>query len=72
MSTFGGVWFDCFLFSFSVKTKNSDENVFSWIFENIFNENENMKQPENENNKISFSVFSVQNRNLILVKMKMR
>jgi len=55
-----------------VKTKNGDEEVFGWIFENIFNENENRKQPENENNKILFSVFSVQNRNLILDKMKMR
>jgi len=65
----GGVWFDCFLFSFSLKTENGDENVFDWIFENIFSENENRKQPENENNKIS---FSVENRNLILGKMKMR
>ena len=53
-----------------MKTKNGDKNVFGWIFENIFNENENRKQPENENNKISFSI--VQNRNLILGKMKMR
>ena len=40
--------------------------------ENIFSENENKKQPENENNKISFSVFSVENKNFILCKMKMR
>ena len=60
-----------FCFSFSLKTKNGDENVFGWIFENIFSENENKKQPENENNKISFSVFSVKNRNLILGKMKL-
>ena len=46
--------------------------MFGWIFENIFSENEKRKQPENENNKISFSVFSVENRNLILGKMKMR
>jgi len=46
--------------------------VFGWIFENIFSENKNRKQPENENNKISFSVFSVGNRNFILGKMKMR
>ena len=32
--------------------------MFGWIFENIFTENENRKQPENKNNKISFSVFS--------------
>jgi len=63
-----GVWFGCFLFSFSLKTENGDENVFDWIFENIFSENENKKQPENENNKIS---FSVENRNLILGKMKL-
>jgi len=24
----GGVWFGCFLFSFSLKTENGDENVF--------------------------------------------
>jgi len=63
------VWFDCFLFSFSLKIENGDENVFGWIFENIFNENEYRKQPENENNKIS---FSVENINLILGKIKTR
>jgi len=61
-----GVWFDCFLFLFSQKTENGDENVFGWIFENIFSKNENRKQPENENNKISFSV------EFVLDKMKMR
>jgi len=45
------VWFGCFLFSFSLKTKNGDENVFGWISENIFS--------ENKNNKFSFSVFLV-------------
>jgi len=55
-----------------LKIENGDENVFGWIFENIFSENENRKQSENENNKISFSVFSVENINLILDKMKMR
>jgi len=60
------------LFSFSLKTENSDENVFGWISENIFSENKNRKQPENENNKFLFSVFSVENRNLILGKMKFR
>ena len=68
----GGVWFGCFLFSFSLKTENGDENVFGLISENIFNENENSKQLENENKKFSFSVFSVENRNLILVKMNLR
>ena len=38
-----GVWFDCFLFSFSLKIENDDENVFGWISENIFSENENRK-----------------------------
>jgi len=65
----GGVWFGCFLFLFSLKTKNGDENVFGWISENIFSENENRKQPENENNKLS---FSVENRNFISGKMKLR
>ena len=64
----GGVWFGCFLFSFSLKTENDDENVFGLISENIFSENENRKQLENENNKFS---FSVDYRNLILVKMKL-
>jgi len=56
------------LFSFLLKTENGDKNVFDWICENIFTENENKKQLENENNKIS---FLVENRNLILGKMKM-
>jgi len=30
-----------------------------------------MKQLENENNKILFSMFSVENKNIILAKMKM-
>ena len=45
--------------------------MFGWISENIFSENENRKQSENENNKFSFSVFSVNNRNLISDKMKL-
>jgi len=57
MKIIKGVLFDCFLFSFSLKIENGDENVFGWISENIFSENENRKQSENENNKISFSVF---------------
>ena len=54
-----GIWFCCFLFSFSLEIKNGDENVFGWIFENIFNKNIFSNQPKNEINKISFSVFSV-------------
>jgi len=68
----GGVWFGCFLFSFLLKTENGDEDVFGLISKNIFSENENRKQLENENNKFSFSVFSVKYRNLISVKMKLR
>ena len=68
MNYLGGVWFGCFLFSFSLKTENGDENVFGLISENIFSENENMKQLENENNKFS---FSVENKNLISDKMKL-
>jgi len=67
----GGVWFGCFLFSFSLKIENGDENVFGWISENILSENENRKQTENENNKFSFSVFLIENRNLISDKMKL-
>ena len=59
------------LFSFSLKTGNSDENIFGWIFKDIFSENGNRKHPKNENNKISFLVFSVENINFILVKIKM-
>ena len=43
MKIYGGVWFGCFLFSFSLKTDNDDENVFGLISENIFSENENNK-----------------------------
>jgi len=46
--------------------------VFDWISENIFSENENRKQAENENNKFSFLMFSVENRNLISDKIKLR
>jgi len=38
-----GVWSECFLFLFLLKTKNDDENIFDWIFENIFSTNENKK-----------------------------
>ena len=38
-----GVWFNCFLFLFSLKTENGDKNVFGWISENIFSENKNRK-----------------------------
>ena len=39
MKLLKNVWFDCFLFSFSLKTENGDENVFGWISENIFSKN---------------------------------
>jgi len=68
MKDLGGVWFDYFLFSLSLKTENSDENVLGWISKNIFSENKNRKQPENENNKFS---FSVENKNLISGKIKL-
>ena len=29
LATLGGVWFGCFLFSFSLEIENGDENVFS-------------------------------------------
>ena len=49
----GGVWFDCFLFSFSLEIKNEnengDENVFGWIFENIFSKNIFQNKPKNDN-----------------------
>jgi len=46
--------------------------MFGWIFENIFNENIFPNEPENGNNKIPFSVFLVENMNLILGKMKIQ
>jgi len=52
----GSVWFGCFLFSFSLKIENGDENVFDWIFVFIFNENIFPNEPKTGNNKISFSV----------------
>ena len=33
------VWFDCFLFSFSLRIENGNRNVFDWISIFIFNEN---------------------------------
>ena len=42
-----------FRFYFLLKIENDDENMFGQISENIFSENENRKQPENKNNKIS-------------------
>jgi len=65
----GGIWFDCFQFLFSLKIENGDENVFGCIFENIFNKNIFSNEPKNRNNKIS---FSVENRNLVLGKVKTR
>ena len=32
----GGVWFDHFLFSFSLKTENTTENMFGWMLLKIF------------------------------------
>jgi len=46
--------------------------VFGRIFENIFSENIFPNEAENENKKVSFSAFLVENRNLILGKMKTR
>ena len=54
----------------SLKIENGDKNAFGWISEN--SENENRKQPENENNKFSFLVFTVEKRTLISDKMKLR
>jgi len=53
------VWFGYFLFSFSLKIENGDENALGWIFKNIFSD-----EQKTENNKISFSVFSIEIRNL--------
>ena len=35
----GGVWFDYFMFSFSLEIENGDENMFGWISIFIFSEN---------------------------------
>jgi len=61
----GGVWFGCFLFSFSLKIENDDGNVFGWISVFIFSENIFPNEPKTGNNKISFLVFSIEIRNLI-------
>jgi len=36
--------------------ENGNENIFSWIFENIFSENIFSNKPKTGSNKISFSV----------------
>ena len=64
--------FGCFLFLFSLEIKNGDGNAFGWIFENIFSENIFSNEPKIGNNKISFSVFLVEIKNLIMDKMKTR
>ena len=69
LATLGGVWFGCFLFSFSLEIENGDENVFGWIYVFIFSENIFPNEPKTGNNKIS---FSVETKNLILGKMKTR
>jgi len=60
----GGVWFDCFLFLFSLKIKNGDENVFGWISIFMFSENIFPNEPNSGNNKILFSLFSIETMNL--------
>ena len=40
-----------------LEIKNGDENVFGWIFENIFIKNIFSNEPKTENNKISFLVL---------------
>jgi len=70
LNQLGGVWFVHFLFSFLLKIENSDENMFGWIFKDIFSENIFSNEPKTENNKILFLVFSIEIRNLILGKMK--
>jgi len=72
MKQLGSVWFGCFLFSFSLEIENGDGNVFGLISVFIFSKNIFPNEPKTENNKISFSVFSVETRNLILGKMKTR
>ena len=67
-----GVWFGYFLFSFLLEIKNGDGNVFGWIFVFIFSENIFPNEPKTGNNKISFLVFLVETKNLILGKMKTR
>jgi len=51
---YSGVWVSLvvFCFNFYRKLKNGDENIFSWIFENIFSENNFSNEPKNENNQI--------------------
>jgi len=62
--------FGCILFLFLLKIENGDENVFDWIFVFIFCENIFSNESKIKNNKISFSVFLVKSKNLILPKIK--
>jgi len=51
-----------FLFSFSVKTENTFENVFLLNFENIFSENILKKRLKTENKDLLFSMFSLKGK----------
>ena len=52
-----GVWFGCFLFSFSLKIENGDGNVFDWISVFIFSENIFPNEPKLETIKSRFQCF---------------
>ena len=56
------------MFSFLLKTKNVDEDMFGQIL--IFSKNKNRKQPENEINKILFLVFQLKTQSSFWVKCK--
>ena len=59
-----------FCFSFLLKIKSNNRNAFGWIFENIFSKNIFSNEPKTGNNKIAFSVFSIEIKNFVLGKMK--
>ena len=73
MQNLGDVWFDCFLCSFSLEIKNGEVDVFGWISVFIFSENIFPNESKTGNNKILFSIFSIENAvamNAILSKSK--
>jgi len=64
--------FGLVVFIFTGNIKYDDGNVFGWISIFIFSENIFPNELKTGNNKISFSVFSVETKNFILGKMKTR
>ena len=73
-----GIWFSCFLVSFSLEIKNNDENAFGWIFKNMFSENilskskMKMRGDEERNLNKSKDIFSFKNASLVFLFLENR